>query len=644
MADPNYQLHLKQTLTIKPKDFYMRAILRNDLTATKLEHSLQSTTSVSLKEPKKETEKTQKTVPKGKGKPFSVFYGSNSGTCEALAQKLASEAISHGFQAKTIDSLDSANQKVPPEEPVVIITASYEGQAPDNAAHFVSWLESLKGNEMQKVNYAVFGCGHHDWAQTFHRIPKLVDRLLEERGGIRIAPMGVTDVATGDMFTDFESWEDKVFWPAMKEKYGATDSDTGVPQTGVDVEVSTPRSSTLRQDVKEAHVCEVKTLTKYEDGAKKHIEIRLPSDATYSAGDYLAILPLNPKDNVLRAMRQFGLPWDSHLTISASGPTTLPVDTSIPAADVFGAYVELAQPATKRNILSLVEGTEDEKTKKELEHLANEVYAEEISAKRVSVLDLLEKYPTITLPLGSFLSMLPPMRIRQYSISSSPLWNPKHVTLTYSVLDKPSLSGQGRHVGVASNYLSSLAPGDKLHVAVRPSNQVFHLPTDAEKVPVILIAAGTGLAPFRGFIQERAAQVGTGRNLAPALLFFGCRSEDTDDLYKEEFERWEKMGAVKIYRAYSKEPEKTKGAKHVQDRIWEEKKDVLELWHQGAKVYVCGSSDVGEGVKDVCLKIAMDLAKEKPEIMKEPGEPSRERAEKWFESIRNERYATDVFA
>lgn len=630
----------------------MRAILRHDSTATSLEHSLQSNVGVSLKDstvasaPSIRRNSLLTTARPGVGKPFSIFYGSNTGTCEALAQRLATDAANHGFQAQIIDSLDSANQKVPPEEPVVIITASYEGHPPDNAAHFVEWLESLKGEEMKKVSYAVFGCGHHDWAQTFHRIPKLVDKLMEERGGSRIATMGLTDVASGDMFTDFETWEDQTFWPAMAERYGVTEGKTPESfQGGVSVEISTPRCSTLRQDVKEAHVVATKILSAAGVPEKKHIEIKLPSDVTYSTGDYLAVLPLNPKENVARAMRHFSLPWDAHMSISATGPTTLPTNISIPATDVLGAYVELAQPATKRNISSLIEATKDEKTKATLKSLLGDAYATVVSAKRVSVLDLLEKHATITLPVGSFLSMLPPMRVRQYSISSSPLWNLHNVTLTYAVLDQPSLSGTGRHVGVASNYLSSLAPADTLHVSVRSSaNSGFHLPSDGENVPVIMIAAGSGIAPFRGFVQERAAQIGAGRDLAPAMLFFGCRTPSGDDLYSDELKRWEAMGAVTVYRAYSREPDRSNGCKYVQDRLWAERFDVVDLWEKGAKVYICGSREVGKGVEEACLKICMEVVKEKEIEVKGESDMSIERARKWYEGVKEGRFATDVFA
>jgi cytochrome P450/NADPH-cytochrome P450 reductase len=163
MHDPNYQLQIKQTLTIKPKGFYMRAILRNGVSATQLEHRLVSTSArpatAGAKPTVAPTEASLEKVQHDKGKPMSIFYGSNAGTCESFAQRLASDALSHGYYAKVLDCLDSANQKLPTDHPVVIITASYEGQPPDNAAHFVAWLESLKGKEMENVSYAVFGCG-----------------------------------------------------------------------------------------------------------------------------------------------------------------------------------------------------------------------------------------------------------------------------------------------------------------------------------------------------------------------------------------------------------------------------------------------------------------------------------------------------
>ncbi|KAJ4372866.1 hypothetical protein N0V83_003157 [Neocucurbitaria cava] len=637
MEDSSYQLQIKQTLTIKPKDFYMRAHLRNHVSATSLERALASATiadpSPSNSAPGVKKEKATK------GKPMAIYYGSNTGTCEALANRLASDAANHGFRADLVDTLDAARENLPTDKPIVIITASYEGQPADNAAHFVNWVGTLKEKELQKVSYSVFGCGHRDWAKTFLKIPKYLNTTLEERGATRLVDMGSTDAAQGDIFTDFETWEDQTFWPAMREKYGSTEADgEGSLEATLDVEISTPRSSTLRQDVREARVEEVKVLSSSGVAEKRHIEISLPSDMTYSAGDYLAILPLNPKENIHRAMRYFGLSWDSMLTMSSAGPTTLPTDTPISAIDVLGAYVELAQPASKRNVLALQEATPDESTKKELSRLADEAFTEEITAKRVSVLDLLERFPSVQLPLGVFLKMQPPMRVRQYSISSSPLWNPTNVTLTYAVVDQPALSGQGRYVGVATNYLSSLTPGDKLHVSVRTSHQAFHLPKDS-KVPVIMIAAGTGLAPFRGFIQERAAQLAAGRSLAPAILFYGCHAPDSDLLYADLLKRWEQLGAVSLRYAFSRAAEQSEGCKYVQDRLYHDRADIVEQFDAGAKLFVCGSRGVGEGVSETLIKIAKERAREV-----KGREVDDAKAREWFEGLRNERFATDVFA
>jgi cytochrome P450/NADPH-cytochrome P450 reductase len=638
MEDASYQLKIKQTLTIKPKDFYMRAHLRNGVSATSLERALASATANEL--PPARGGQQVRDEKAAKGKPLAIYYGSNTGTCEALANRLASDAANHGFRADVVDTLDAARENLPTDKPVVIVTASYEGAPADNAAHFVKWIETLKNKELENASFAVFGCGHRDWAKTFHKVPKYLDKTLEDLGATRLVEMGSTDAAQGDIFTDFETWEDQVLWPALREKYGSSEVEgEGSLEATLDVEISTPRSTILRQDVREARVEEVEVLSKSGVAEKRHIEISLPSDMSYSAGDYLAILPLNPESNIRRATKYFGLSWDSMLTISSPGPTTLPTDAPVSAIDLFGAYVELAQPASKRNILALVDATRDDGEQKALTRLADEAFAEEITAKRVSVLDLLERFPSLRLPLGVFLKMQPPMRVRQYSISSSPLWNPNNVTLTYSVVSGQALSGQGRYVGVATNYLANLAAGDKLHVSVRSSHQAFHLPKDGKNVPVIMIAAGTGLAPFRGFIQERAAQLAAGRVLAPALLFYGSHAPDSDLLYSDSLKRWEQLGAVSLRFAFSRKSEDSEGCKYVQDRLYHNKSEVVELFDAGAKLFVCGSREVGDGVQEILVKIAKERFTEK-----EGREADDQRAREWFEGLRNERFATDVFA
>lgn len=640
MDDSSYDLQVKATLTIKPKDFNVRAILREGWTATKIEQNL----SGSIRGDKEDRHSSKAAAPENDaGIPFTVLYGSNSGTCEAFAQTLAADAASHGFKASKVDSLDSfARQNDPPSEPVVIVTASYEGEPPDNAAHFYNWLSTLPDDKKLNTSHAVFGAGHSDWNATFHRVPTAVDEMLAKHGSKTICPRGGADAAKGDMMSDFQTWEDQVLWPAMKEACGGKDAsleaEASVGSQNLSVEVTSRRASHLRADVSEAKVLAARTLTAPGVPERRHIEIQLPSAMTYRAGDYLAILPLNPTETVHRVATRFGLPWDSMLTITSKTSTALPTNSPISAHSLFSAYLELSQPATKRNLAMLISVATEKKDKEALESLASdENFTNEITAKRVSLLDLLERFPDLPLPLSAFIASLITMRVRQYSVSSSPLSNPNVTSLTYAVLDKPALSGQGRHIGVASHYLSKLKPGDMVHVAVKPSHQAFHLPAKGEETPIIMVAAGTGLAPFRGFIQERAAQIGAGRTLAPAHLYIGCRHPEKDELYREDMSRFEKLGAVEIHRAYSQAPEHSNGHKHVDDVLRADRELLGQLWKDGARVYVCGSKGVGDAVKDIAIE-------QRRHWLKEQGEDdSQEAANKWFESIRNERYSTDVF-
>ncbi|EMD00975.1 hypothetical protein BAUCODRAFT_566786 [Baudoinia panamericana UAMH 10762] len=640
LDDSQYELQIKSTLTIKPKDFSIRAKLREGWTATKVEQSLAG----SVRGAQRTLHQPSAAEKEVDGSPMTILYGSNSGTCEAFAQTLAADAGAHGFMAK-VATLDSAKASLPTREPVVIVTASYEGQPTDNAAHFYDWLQNLKDSEKVETSFAIFGCGHSDWKQTFHRIPNSIDNLLEKHGGQRMCERGNADAAKGDMMSAFQTWEDEILWPAIKRRFGGKDADEGAeasPQSqNLSIAVSNHRASKLRAGVSEAKVIATRTLTAPGEPEKRHIELQLPSDMTYRAGDYLAVLPLNPEETVHRVVLRFHLPWDAMLTISSKSSTALPTEHPISAHNLFSAYVELSQPATKRNLIMLMEASKDEQTKKELRQIHDGDFDAEITEKRVSLLDLLERYSDIELPLGAFVGSLITMRVRQYSISSSPLADPQKVSLTYAILEDEALSGQGRHIGVASHYLSLLKPGDIVHVAVKQSHQAFHLPTDAEKTPVAMFCAGTGLAPFRSFVQERAAQIGAGRALAPAHLYIGCRHPEKDRLYADELSRWEKMGAVTLHYAFSQAPEKSNGHKHVDDAMRADAKMLLGLWDEGGRVYVCGSKGLGESVKKTCLELSKMWQKEHGYDSNE--EEAEERANKWFDKVRNERYSTDVF-
>jgi len=343
-------------------------------------------------------------------------------------------------------------------------------------------------------------------------------------------------------------------------------------------------------------------------------------------------LPVNPPRDVQRAIAHFGLSAEQEVTISSTGPTSLPVNKAISIYNLFSGYVELSQPASTRDLRILTKAQSSESSLKALKALSDN-YEAEVMAKRLSVLDILEDNVDIKVGMETFLSMLPAMRVRQYSISSSPLANPQHVNLTVSVIDSPDIPGRKEpFLGVASNYLASLRPGDRVQMAVRASNVAFHLPTDPA-IPLVLICAGSGIAPMRGFLQERALQKQAGREVAKNLLFFGCRKPDEDFLYSDsDLKAWSELGVVDIRPAFSRASEHSGGCKYVQDRLGHDHADISEVFRAGGKFYLCGSGKVAVAVKEKLITI----------IQEARGVGAAEAAE-IFNAIANGRFATDVF-
>ncbi|KIW60731.1 hypothetical protein PV05_00925 [Exophiala xenobiotica] len=633
LADPAYQLQIQSTLTIKPKGFYMRAKVRHPDFEASLNGKLNQPSESGTPKARQSNEPDH---PVQATKPLlSIFYGSNTGTCESMAASLAASASSHGFVPK-VQILDEAIGVLPRDGPVVIVTSSYEGEPPDNAVHFVSWLKSLQELPLTGLKYAVFGCGNRDWQHTYQKIPTLIDDLLMQRGGERVVERGAADANDGALFDTYDTWQDEKLWPAIAKAFESKANNKADSHEGLDIEVSAQtRPSLLRQDLQQALVLDTKLLTAPGAPQRRHMEIQLPSGMSYKAGDYLAVLPWNPLRNVRRAMSRFHLPWDATIKISGESHTALPTERATSLFEVLSALVELSQPATSKQVKKVAESVPEEDSKAQLQKLSDGDYKQEVLEKNTSLLDILEMYPTAQFSLGQFLEALPPMRIRQYSISSSPLQDSSKCSITYTVLDAPR-RGQdpdhGRFLGVSSNYLRAREPGDWIHVAVRPSHSGFHLPAN-DSTPVLMICAGTGLAPFRAFVQERALKIESRRKLAPALLFYGCGSPAADDLYADEFARWEELGAVEVRRAYSRDTDKTFGCRHVQDRVWHDREDAKKLFVQNAQVYMCGAGVVGAELDDVMKKIYIEAKG-----------ASEEDAIEWVSKMKGTRYWADVFA
>ncbi|ESK91468.1 cytochrome p450 [Moniliophthora roreri MCA 2997] len=629
-VDPSYTLELKQALTVKPKDLYIKAKLRSTRPRLFSAPRVQAKRSTSAA-----TQEVPALAANDRRIPMYLLYGSNTGTSEAFAQRIANDAARYGFAAR-LGSMDSSTGKLPTDGPVVILTASYEGQPADNAARFFDWLSSLQGEELKDVKYAVFGSGHSDWVQTYHRIPKFVDEIIEQRGGSRLLPRGAGDSGKADFFEVFDEFVGDL-WQCLTKEYNTAQLSSSV-SSGFEaktVDAGTGRSEALRQvGTGLGKVIENRVLTKPGHPVKRHIEFELPEGSTYRTGDYLAILPQNPNESVHRVLAFFNLSNEQQIIISSTGPTSLPTDKPVSLFEILSGYVELSQPATKHDIRALIEMASSDEARSYLQDLASS-YQTKALGPRLSVMDIVEKHPEdIKLSLGAFLRMLPPMRVRQYSISSSPLWNPEHATLTISVLDSPSISDSSKtFLGVGSNYLARLIPGDRVQMAVRPSAAAFHPPEDPT-VPIVAYCAGSGLAPIRGFIQERAMQKSSGRDVGKILLFFGCRSPDVDLLYGEDdLLDWEKLGVVDVRPAFSRETEKSKGCKYVQDRLWHDRTDVIAMYQNNANFYICGSSHIAREVKAKSVQVLQQLH----------SDLSNDAAASTLEELLRGRYATDVF-
>ncbi|AXJ09704.1 bifunctional cytochrome P450/NADPH--P450 reductase [Arthrobacter sp. PM3] len=624
-ADPGYELQIKHTLTMKPEGLFIQVRRRDRRIETAVPAAVEH------------TRQAEAPAAAPNGIPIRVLYGSNAGTSKDFAQRIANDAGRRGY-SPTIGPLDEAAGGLPTAGLVTIVSSSYEGQPPDNARKFLAWTESLQPGSLAGVRYTVFGNGNRDWARTYQEVPKTIDARLDAAGAGRIYARGEAN-ARGDFFGDFDEWY-AGFWPAVDAALGQkTSPPAAQPQLELQF-VGNVRDPLLRQNGLALGTVvanrELVDLTKPGARSKRHVEIALPEGMSYRTGDYLAVLPLNPSELVQRALARFNLDYDSHVLLGMErGDTFLPTGTPVAVGELLSSYVELSVPATRTQLEDLADVTADPAHRRELAALAQdrERHAAEILDKRVSLRDLLETYPSCQLSFTTFLQMLTQLTPRRYSISSSPLWSPDHATLTFAVVQAPAWSGRGVFEGASSTFLAQARPGSRIAVTVRPSNAAFH-PPESLTVPLVMVCAGTGLAPFRGFVQDRALRAqAEGAAPAPALLFFGCRAPDTDFLYHAELASWAEAANLDLRPVFSTAPED--GQKYVQDRLWADRADVVRLVRQGATVYVCGDGEhMAPAVRDTCVR-----------IYREATGASAADAGAWMDEVERThgRYVADIF-
>ncbi|HEU0113888.1 MAG TPA: flavodoxin domain-containing protein, partial [Thermomicrobiales bacterium] len=579
----NYQLRIKQTLTIKPEGFRLGITPRPGRNA----YEVGAPPSVVVEAPVVQAAPTP--AANGHGAPLLVLFGSNLGSAEDLAYRIANDAARRGFAAQ-VAPLDDRVSRLPTDAPVVVVTASYNGTPPDNARAFCEWLQSpgLAADALAGVRYAVFGCGNHEWTATYQAIPRLVDDELAAHGAERLAPRGEGDAA-GDFDGQAGAWIAGL-WGALGAAAGldaAQMAPTAKALYAIE-RVSAPANPFLSEAVRPLTVLVNRELQRNSERSTRHIEVALPEGTAYQTGDHLGVIARNGVELVTRAMRRFDFAGDAFVRIRRHGAGTplLPLDQPIAVVDLLSRYLDLQEVAGREQVAALADAAADPIDRAALRALAtNERYGADVLAKRVSVLDLLERFPSVELGFGRYLEMLHPLRVRYYSISSSPAMAPEACALTVAVVEGPARSGQGAYRGIASGYLQRHPPASVVDGYVRAPNIPFRPPANP-KTPIVMIGPGTGLAPFRGFLQERAAQAAKGETLGPAVLFFGCRNPKHDFIYQDELEAYARNGIVTLHTAFSRPDD---GANtYVQDSIRANGEAVWSLIDAGGVVYVCG--------------------------------------------------------
>ncbi|HEY3741215.1 MAG TPA: bifunctional cytochrome P450/NADPH--P450 reductase [Bryobacteraceae bacterium] len=552
----NYQLKVRETLTMKPDGFHLQVRPR----------------AIAVRAANAEPE-PRPTPPIATRGSLLILYGSNMGTAEAIAIELAAACARRGLNG-TAAPLDAYAGKLPAHANVIIVTASYNGHPPDNARAFVSWLESAVPDELRGVHYSVFGCGDRNWASTYQRIPELIDTLMASKGAERLADRGAAD-ASADFEDSYNAWRTAHLWPGLTKFFNLPEADatSDIPALTLKF-VSGSRAARVLVNR------ELQSSTSVR--STRHIELALPEGVTYTEGDHLAIQPQNSAALIARVLRRFNLEADASVVIS--GPAQhLPEGRPVTIGTVLRDCVELQDPASRQQIRALSAATSCPPHKRELDtFLAEESYRAQIWKPRVTMLDLLERYPASELPFDQFLALVPPLKPRYYSIASSPSADPHIAAITVAVIREPAWNGLGEYRGSASNYLADAVSETELQVFVRHPESGFALPQDPS-TPIIMVGPGSGIAPFRGFIQARRQQQHTGE----AHLYFGCRHPDEDFLYRDELEQADSDGVIQLHTAFSRIPAQPKT--YVQHRMQEDIARIADLLtNHNAKLYLCG--------------------------------------------------------
>ena len=640
----------------------------------------------------------------GQGNDMIVLWGSQSGTAEGFAHRLANELqVRFGMKVSAADLDDYDHESlvdIPEDKTVALILSTYgEGDAPDNTNAFLKALAQLRGNKTRLTNlrYVIFGLGNRNY-RWYNRVADVVDSSLQELAATRIGPVGKADDSSGSTEEDFMTWKQDIssvlqrtlklkgrrraYQPSLiiEEKSGSLQENgiyLGEPHSSLLAEDTTSKKRV--RDPKVPIVMPIVEARELFTSGKRsclHLELDLQSApwVKYQTGDHIAIWPSNPDVDVESVLHLLGLDSRRNACVaiaphhdSGTKSSTWPNPTTIES--LFRYYLEIRAPVSRDLLAGIAEFAPDNKAKAQLDRLATDAQAFKIETSRryLTIGHVLQRFGgerQWQIPLSFVVENLKRTKPRYYSISSSAIVQPRRASITAVVNVQnlqPATTSLGSDVmyGLTSNYLlalkqsvdhsntgvrtprisynlsgpRNLLAGNKIFAQVRRS--AFKLPPKSS-TSVIMIGAGTGAAPFRAFVQERARLKEMGKPVGKTILALGFRRREEDFLYADDWAKYtEVLGEndFKTWTAFSREDLKTKV--YVQHCLEKNATVVLRLLREDDRsvVYVCGSAGMA---RDVVSSLARCWAQEIGE--------SQEKADQWVTTLRHEgRLQEDVW-
>jgi sulfite reductase (NADPH) flavoprotein alpha-component len=535
---------------------------------------------------------------------LTILYGSQTGNAKRIAEDLGRRVTAAGLAVRVVRADTYATRELKQERLLyVVISTQGDAEPPDDARSFIEFLDGSRAPKLDDLRYAVLGLGDSSYPQ-FCAIGRQVDERLAALGGKRLFAAGEADV---DLESVTQPWLEHALQQAREQLKTATPLATVTP-------LRTARSTPVwhREQPFPAPLLLNQRITgRGSDRDVRHIELSLEgSGLRYAPGDALGVWPIQAPALVEAVLAAVKLDGDAPVQ---SGGEEHPLRTWL------AERRELTQ--LTRPFFSAHAGRSGDAALRELlEPTSRDALSELFS--HWQVIDLLRRHPAEWTP-ESLVTALRPLAPRLYSIASSQSVVGEEVHLTVSHVDY-AFEGETRW-GAASRYLADRAEGENVPVFIE-HNDRFHLPPDDRDI--IMIGPGTGVAPFRAFVQERAERGAGGRN----WLLFGNPHFHSDFLYQVEWQQALKNGQLhRLDLAFSRDQQ---NKIYVQHRLHEQGRRLYEWLDGGAHLYVCGDAS----------RMAKDVHKTLTSIVAEHSGRTAEDAETWLNQlIQQGRYARDVY-